>query len=543
MNAILSLCHFCELHGPKIIFTTQSFRDPPSISSIFISDELSPNKKNEEYAWKYGRIDKEEPLKSQPSSLTDTCSACRSFPHNKAAIITNDDENHVSFVSSQFPLQDEVFTSLRQAGIRSLSCEVYSEREGPIYFGDHLRGHVISYTFFLKDTQARGFLRRYSFLVMMTDKMFLLNSWAFFIKHIENIIKNVQECASKVYSLEEKQNSVQKGLKPPVASENSKRHRAAGNPRPLTDLVGDQNIWTVFHKKFTWILRVGSLRLQEKLVEGPPLYIPETEAGTFDLHYLLLVMTSANFEIMIHHLFIGNKILFESSDVKLLTDISSALKVIVPLYFYRPQKLSSSDEEINEISNIITTSNSVNVTSRNSIFIVKIFPLEKAEEKENGKRVFHEVQIIDPFKLKSRPPQMVNKIFSLIERKRLSNSVLNLYFATLIDEWTNKVSIWGFINSKRQQQEQMESVLSSANKSSTSVNETNALEGKPKFDLPRSSSQLSNFPFLLGCNLNTLLTVVGALECDIPMLNAFSAAYERHNKNENGSFRQVLKSF
>ncbi|RXG67609.1 Folliculin [Armadillidium vulgare] len=445
MNAILSLCHFCELHGPKIIFTTQSFRDPPSISSIFISDELSPNKKNEEYAWKYGRIDKEEPLKSQPSSLTDTCSACRSFPHNKAAIITNDDENHVSFVSSQFPLQDEVFTSLRQAGIRSLSCEVYSEREGPIYFGDHLRGHVISYTFFLKDTQARGFLRRYSFLVMMTDKMFLLNSWAFFIKHIENIIKNVQECASKVYSLEEKQNSVQKGLKPPVASENSKRHRAAGNPRPLTDLVGDQNIWTVLHTKFTWILRVGSLRLQEKLVEGPPLYIPETEA-----------------------------------DVKLLTDISSALKAIVPLYFYRPQKLTSSDEEINEISNIFTTSNSVNVTSRNSIFIVKIFPLEKAEGKENGKRVFHEVQIIDPFKLKSRPPQMVNKIFSLIERKRLSNSVLNLYFATLIDEWTNKVSIWCFINSKRQQQEQMESVLSSANKSSTSVNETNALEGKTK---------------------------------------------------------------
>ena len=37
---------------------------------------------------------------------------------------------------------------------------MYSEKEGPIYFGDDVRGHVISYTFFLKDLQARGFHKR-----------------------------------------------------------------------------------------------------------------------------------------------------------------------------------------------------------------------------------------------------------------------------------------------------------------------------------------------------------------------------------------------
>ena len=26
MNAIISLCHFCELHGPKILYCTQPFR-------------------------------------------------------------------------------------------------------------------------------------------------------------------------------------------------------------------------------------------------------------------------------------------------------------------------------------------------------------------------------------------------------------------------------------------------------------------------------------------------------------------------------------
>lgn len=27
MNAIVSLCHFCELHGPSVVFCTQTFRD------------------------------------------------------------------------------------------------------------------------------------------------------------------------------------------------------------------------------------------------------------------------------------------------------------------------------------------------------------------------------------------------------------------------------------------------------------------------------------------------------------------------------------
>lgn len=39
---------------------------------------------------------------------------------------------------------------------------------------------------------------RYSILVMMADKMFLLNSWTFFIKHIEELIKLLQDSAAKV---------------------------------------------------------------------------------------------------------------------------------------------------------------------------------------------------------------------------------------------------------------------------------------------------------------------------------------------------------
>jgi folliculin len=27
MNAVISLCHFCELHGPSVLFVTQAFHE------------------------------------------------------------------------------------------------------------------------------------------------------------------------------------------------------------------------------------------------------------------------------------------------------------------------------------------------------------------------------------------------------------------------------------------------------------------------------------------------------------------------------------
>lgn len=41
----------------------------------------------------------------------------------------------------------------------SLSCEICPGREGPIFFGEDANGYVLSHTFFLKDSQARGLQR------------------------------------------------------------------------------------------------------------------------------------------------------------------------------------------------------------------------------------------------------------------------------------------------------------------------------------------------------------------------------------------------
>lgn len=37
MNAIIALCHFCELHGPKILFCTQPFhpQEPDNVADSY----------------------------------------------------------------------------------------------------------------------------------------------------------------------------------------------------------------------------------------------------------------------------------------------------------------------------------------------------------------------------------------------------------------------------------------------------------------------------------------------------------------------------
>ena len=69
-----------------------------------------------------------------------------------------------------------------------------------MFFGDDHRGHVFSHTFFVKDSQARGFQRWFSIIVVMMDKVFLLNSWPFLVKHCRYIIHELQRKADVVYT-------------------------------------------------------------------------------------------------------------------------------------------------------------------------------------------------------------------------------------------------------------------------------------------------------------------------------------------------------
>jgi len=98
-------------------------------------------------------------LMHPPPKSSDQCEACRSVPVDQPGFISYDGKAQISYISGQYPEQPQLYSILRQACVRSLNCEVCPGREGPIVFGEDSGCHVLSHTFNLQDSQARGFSR------------------------------------------------------------------------------------------------------------------------------------------------------------------------------------------------------------------------------------------------------------------------------------------------------------------------------------------------------------------------------------------------
>lgn len=301
MNALVALCHFCELHGPRTLFCTEAVH-PPSPSPPQPGLVMMPDREPE------GERDGEGLTMKASSSDThraDMCEVrivllagegrravrrissltvkpyvvwpflcwclmsfnlfhakgCRSLPASHPGFVSVDSETGIRFLSHQHPRQPQLFSMVRQACVRSLSCEVrvlfcvgavqFGEemfydlklfwhicsywdsyrrqiyrnhffvlspipfwfgswyepccffqvcpgREGPIFFGDEQHGFVFSHTFFIKDSLARGFQRWYSIVVVAMDRIYLINSWPFLLRHLKIIIQSLQSSALQV---------------------------------------------------------------------------------------------------------------------------------------------------------------------------------------------------------------------------------------------------------------------------------------------------------------------------------------------------------
>lgn len=170
-------------------------------------------------------------------SLSLASQGCRSLPASHPGFMSIDEETGIRFLSHQHPRQPQLFSVVRQACVRSLSCEVNSDvrlhvcvshtsdtltkrpastcihiflfalrpflqvcpgREGPIFFGDEQHGFVFSHTFFIKDSLARGFQRWYSIVMVAMDRIYLINSWPFLLRHLRLTIQSLQSTALKV---------------------------------------------------------------------------------------------------------------------------------------------------------------------------------------------------------------------------------------------------------------------------------------------------------------------------------------------------------
>ncbi|KAG8192841.1 hypothetical protein JTE90_014621 [Oedothorax gibbosus] len=389
MNAVIGICSFCELHGPSVLFCTQAFHDTEEAQWTEATKTENPKANTTQKSW-YGPSFFSQRNGVAESGLpplkSDNCEGCTSMTNKKRGYISNDHEARVSYVSSQYPLHPDVFIAVRQACVRSLSCEVCPGREGPIFFGDDQRGHVLSHTFFLKDSQARGFQSWYSIIVVMRDKIFLLNSWQFLVNFLQRIIHELQEKANKVYAAEQSENNlraVRLNSVTRLTLDTFRRRRGNIKARSLMDLTNDKEVFPYLHLWFTWILKAGAVRISERLVESFPnedAFIDlerqeETDEGFIKIHLtkaeadsskvaelseklentcvlgqedtpnditfssireLCQVLGKEKFHCLAYHTIIGNQIIIKSKYISLVKSIIVCLKDLLPRGCYHP---------------------------------------------------------------------------------------------------------------------------------------------------------------------------------------------------------------
>ncbi|XP_017506673.1 folliculin isoform X1 [Manis javanica] len=278
MNAIVALCHFCELHGPRTLFCTEVLHAPlPQGAGTGDSPGQGEQAEEEEGGIQMSsRIHAHSPAEgasaesSSPGpKKSDMCEGCRSLAAGHPGYISHDTETAIKYVSHQHPNHPQLFSIVRQACVRSLSCEVCPGREGPIFFGDEQHGFVFSHTFFIKDSLARGFQRWYSIIAIMMDRIYLINSWPFLLGKIRGIIDELQGKALKVFEAEQF-GCPQRAQRMSTAFTPFLHQRNGNAARSLTSLTRDDNLWACLHTSFAWLLKACGSRLTEKLLEGAP---------------------------------------------------------------------------------------------------------------------------------------------------------------------------------------------------------------------------------------------------------------------------------
>lgn len=510
MNAIIALCHFCELHGPSVLFCTQSFHDADDPQKVLeIVPDLPKNRKKY-----YGTADifrrsvstdrsnlttstesnasasdnSDHGVKGK-NTLSDTCEACRSIPPGLSGYVCNDHDAQVSYIGSQYPFHPEIFSIVRQACVRSLSCEVCPGREGPIFFGDENRGHVYSHTFFLKDSQARGFQRWYSIIVVMMDKIFLLNSWPFLTKHLRTVIDELQDKANKVYQVEQTecpQRMVRLNSVTGMTPGNFRRQRGSSKSmRSLQELTNDKDVYASLHLWFTWILKAGGNRMTEKLLEGPltedtvidlekqeetkegfvmiytkkvtkdskvvasptanvsEVEVKAAKMKVNSIRHLWKVLGKEKFHLVAYNVIIGNQIILLCDDKDLTSSIVYQLKILLPRGCVNDIPYSDvyiDSWKCNFLGLPKTTTLPPHVLLSELHFIIEITPKDEKSSFSDDPLNFH-YNINGDFEVPNKGPSILYRMEKVIENEEFTERVLDIYFMTLKEEWMNKVKV------------------------------------------------------------------------------------------------------
>ncbi|XP_065191564.1 folliculin-like isoform X2 [Sycon ciliatum] len=311
MVVIVALCHFCELSGPSIVFTTQTrqfgavdneaaLRDqgyevverrqsssnlaarvPGATAATAVSDvALAPasaglttpgmamgrggTRPSVEQATastatpaSVEKVDNEE---SHDTRLKQHCQACQSFSQQHHGFISTDPATNMHYLTSQEPYTAALYGTVRHACLRSLSSEGCPGREGPVLFGSDQQGYVFSFTFYLKDSEARGRTRLCSIVVCSEDKLLLSSSWLFLVECCGAISEEMKSKALSVFDRDQ-HDALKSSTLAHIHSAN-KGLRRPEQVRSIAELCKQPQLYLQLHQSFSWMLSGLFTRVQ-----------------------------------------------------------------------------------------------------------------------------------------------------------------------------------------------------------------------------------------------------------------------------------------
>ncbi|KAG5667812.1 hypothetical protein PVAND_015781 [Polypedilum vanderplanki] len=417
MNAIINLNHFCEVHGPQSIFSTQTIRDKSLIQKI----SLNSNNNN-----------------GTSQSQKVVCEGCSSIG-DKMVFVS--EENSIFFVSSEKSIFGKDHQgSLKQTALKSL-CEITANnQENLVFFGD-ARLNSLCYSFKVKDSFARGFETLFSITIVMKDKMFLLNTQPFLADNIKEIAKRMQDSALKVYESEQKQFSQR-------AERLNSGKMSDLQPRSLRELVGEQNIFAHLHSLFSWILYAGSRYFTEVLTLGsstlPAFARKEAEGfafisidkeeflmqnfsdnseydSSYSLRHLKEQVTVHQFNQLIYCSLVGIQIVIRGYYM----EFNNYFKEFLPQAFHR-FIFESSKYVSAQKCRILTLPADATIPSHNNICRIDFID-------------DHQIYIKCNVDIPSKPPALMTKILNAVDEKLFSNHTMYKFVQALVEEWKNKI--------------------------------------------------------------------------------------------------------
>ncbi|CAG5087001.1 Similar to flcn: Folliculin (Xenopus tropicalis) [Cotesia congregata] len=468
MNAVIAMCTFCEIHGPRVIFTTQTYRS--------FTDEKESMKKLRFYGPKQVM---QRSLNVSDDSKNE-CDGCRSLGNVK--YLSNEHESRTSFLSARQPLTEDIQVLLGHACIsifRSLSCELHLGKDGICYFGDENRGHVLSHAFTLKDAQARGIRRSCSFIVFMKDKQFLLNMWPFFVDNLKQIIRELQDFAERKYNSDEAENP-QRAARLLSARSDGSTGKKKTTPRGLCEITNEKHVFIRIHMWLVWILSAGARHLVEicpisnDLIESPLTYnylardlqgklgrttegstsafllrnedfkpspefteISKNKFATWILRNIKSYLTKEQFRQLLYSSLTGIQILVRGPEDKTLEALY-ALSSLVPRACRRIKLQGTEYKDINDFNFLgIDSSVAVPVCCSNICRLDIVSDKQRHELSSDTKPYVVKWSGVLPNKL----PTLVNKLEKYLDNDKLDEVVLNKQLLVLQQEWANIAKI------------------------------------------------------------------------------------------------------